>query len=426
MFCALPGARFDGHEYAEQAKSLGAIALLVEREVDVDLPQFVVENTRRSMATFACSVHGNPSDELSVVGVTGTNGKSSFVQILRDIWLAANTPSETYGTVSGARTTPESTDLQRMLRSSVNKGCSAVAMEVSSHALTLDRVLGTSFSVAVFTNLGRDHLDFHGDLERYFEAKASLFTQDYTTTGVVNLDDEYGRRLADESTIQTIGYQLADAEQVVARKTGSSFRWRGVPVELHLAGEHNLSNALAAAATAECLGISVDTIADGLCATSPVRGRFEFVDVGQPFSIAVDYAHTPDALEAALGAARSVSEGRVIVVFGCGGDRDHGKRPEMGRVAERLADRVILTSDNPRNEDPQDIADAILDGFSTPSAATYDPDRFAAITLALHEAGPGDLVLVAGKGHETEQIVGDVSSHFDDREAVIQVLGAKS
>ncbi len=427
LFCAIPGEVVDGHEFVDSAVSSGAAGLLVERELSVDIPQFVVEDTRRSMGNFASAIHRNPSEDISVVGVTGTNGKSSFVQILSDIWKAAGMAGETYGTVNGTRTTPESSDLQRMLRASVDAGKQAVAMEVSSHALSLGRVIGTTFAAGVFTNLGHDHLDFHGTMADYFEAKAMLFDPSLVRVGVINADDPNGVKLLERSMVDVVPYQLSDAKELQVRGATTSFRWRDVPIELHLAGLHNVSNALAAATVAEVLGLSTTTIADGLCATSPVRGRFEFVDVGQPFSVAVDYAHTPDALTAALKAARSlVADGQVWLVFGCGGDRDKNKRPIMGQVAEEYADHVIITTDNPRSEEPEIIVEEILSTTPVSKWVTVEPDRELAIQQAIANAGDNDLVLIAGKGHETEQIIGDVVSHFDDREVVLRALGVST
>jgi UDP-N-acetylmuramoyl-L-alanyl-D-glutamate--2,6-diaminopimelate ligase len=305
-----------------------------------------------------------------------------------------------------------------------------VAMEVSSHALELSRVAGTSFAAAVFTNLGRDHLDFHHDIEAYYQAKARLFDPASTPIAVVNADDRYGRRLMAELAglegLVTIGYCLADAADLVVDRTASSFVWRGHRVELPLVGWHNVSNALAAASTAAALGVDEATIVGGLHDTAAVRGRFEMVDAGQGFAVAVDYAHTPDALAAALQAARQITSGRVILVFGCGGDRDHSKRPEMGLVAQREADLVFVTSDNPRREDPDRIIDAIVAGLGPPPAAevTVEPDRRKAIAAALSSAERGDLVLIAGKGHETEQVIGDERLPFDDRTVALDELGA--
>jgi UDP-N-acetylmuramoyl-L-alanyl-D-glutamate--2,6-diaminopimelate ligase len=313
-------------------------------------------------------------------------------------------------------------------------------MEVSSHGLALHRVDGTRFAVAVFTNLSQDHLDFHHTMDDYFAAKASLFTPGFTDRAVVCSDDPRGRELlarlrAAGSGVTASAYSLADAEGLTLSPAGASFRWRGEPVALALAGRVNVANAVAAGAAAEALGIEPGVVARGLSAATPVPGRFEAIDGGQHFTVVVDYAHKPDALDQALRAARElvaehagqhVSGPRLLVVFGCGGDRDAAKRPRMGEVATRLADDVILTSDNPRSEDPLAIIDDIRVGIPTGTAATVavEPDRRHAIKRALAEAGPGDVVVIAGKGHETTQTVGDTVRPFDDREVARATLAA--
>ncbi len=431
LFCCIPGATVDGHDFVPAALDAGAAALLVERSVTDRVPELMVPDARAAMGPAAAVVYGHPSRELDVLGVTGTNGKSSVVQLLADIWNGSDRSAEIYGTLTGARTTPEATDLQRRLRETADRGREMVAIEVSSHALALDRVAGTRFAAAIFTNLGRDHLDFHQTMERYFEAKASLFDPVYTPIAVVNVDDPHGVRLADEvrtrAGIELRTYSLDDAVDLAIDGPVSRFRWRGQAVELHLAGRHNVSNALAAATAADALGIGPEAVAGALTETAPVRGRFELVDGGQPFTVAVDYAHTPDALDAVLRTSRQVTAGRVIVVFGCGGDRDQHKRPEMGLVADRGADLAVVTSDNPRGEDPVAIIDAIVAGMTsndgTSSAEVIvEPDRRAAITAAITAAGPADLVLIAGKGHETEQIIGSERLPFDDRRIALEIL----
>ncbi|MCP3988483.1 MAG: UDP-N-acetylmuramoyl-L-alanyl-D-glutamate--2,6-diaminopimelate ligase [Actinomycetia bacterium] len=430
LFCCIPGANVDGHLYAETAVGAGAAALLCERTLDLDIPQLVVADARAAMGPVASRIEGDPSHHLPVIGVTGTNGKSSVVQILADIWAKAGRRADVYGTMTGARTTPEAPDLQRQLRASLSRGADAVAMEVSSHALDLCRVAGTRFAASVFTNLGRDHLDFHHTMDDYFEAKAALFTAQYTSVGVINLDDQYGIRLGlrvrDDPEVELRGFRLSDAEKLVIDGPRSHFSWHGRPVVLQLAGRHNVMNALAAATTAEALGLDEQVIVDGLCATEPVRGRFEMIDIGQPFKVAVDYAHTPDALAAVLGAAHQVTAGRVIVVFGCGGDRDQLKRGEMGSVAQSESDVMIITSDNPRSEDPLAIIDEILNGTDTgpDTKVIVEADRRRAIAAGLANASAGDLVLVAGKGHEMTQTIGDSVQPFDDRQVIIEELGA--
>jgi UDP-N-acetylmuramoyl-L-alanyl-D-glutamate--2,6-diaminopimelate ligase len=430
LYCCVPGTHFDGHDFAGAAAEAGAGALLVERELPVDRPQILVPDVRAAMGPAAAAVHHDPADELTLVGVTGTNGKSSVVQLMADLWSQTGVRAEIIGTLAGARTTPEATDLQRTLRRAVDRRVEAMAIEVSSHALALHRVAGTRFTISVFTNLTQDHLDFHPTMEDYFAAKARLFTPELTARAVVNADDRWGARLIERAAVPTATYAIDDAEGLRFDGPTSRFRWRGQEIVLQLAGMHNVSNALGAARAAELLGMEPADIADALCATSPVRGRFEAVDAGQPFHIAVDYAHTPDALRAALVAARQVAdEGRVIVVFGCGGDRDVEKRAEMGRVAAAAADLVVVTSDNPRSEEPGAIIDDILEGIE-PSIRTgggarvlVEPDRQEAIRAAIAAAADGDLVLIAGKGHETHQIIGDRIIDFDDRQAALVALG---
>lgn len=425
VFCCVRGAHHDGHDHAAEAVAAGAVALLTERRLDLDVPQVVVENVRAAMGPFAASVHGHPSRDLVVTGVTGTNGKTTTVHLLHAVFTAAGWPTEVIGTLTGARTTPEATDLQRQLARWRDQGVRAVAMEVSSHALALHRVDGTRFACAVFTNLGRDHLDFHGTLERYFAAKAELFTPRLTARAVVNVGDPHGRLLVDSALVPTTPYSLDDATEVVANADGSSFTWRGHRVRTRLGGRFNVANAVAAATTGVALGLPEQVVIDGLADAPAVPGRFEVVDEGQPFRVVVDYAHTPDGLEGLLGAARELAgPRRVLVVFGCGGDRDQDKRPAMGAVAEAAADVVVLTSDNPRSEDPAAIIDAVRSGMRARRTARVEPDRRRAIASALATAQPGDVVVVAGKGHERTQVTGSDEAPFDDRAVVRELLRA--
>ena len=338
------------------------------------------------------------------------------------------------GTLSGTRTTPEAPELQARLAALRDAGVQAVAMEVSSHALDLHRVDGTWFSAVVFTNLSRDHLDYHQTMEAYFEAKARLFDPAFTDRAVVNLDSPYGRLLSDSAKVPTVGFRLDDAHDLVLGPEGSRFTWRGHPVTLSLGGRFNVANALAAAEVAVVVGIDPAVVARGLSEPLVVPGRFELVRAGQPFPVVVDYAHTPDGLEQLLAAARDLlgPAGEVIVVFGCGGERDATKRPAMGEVAARLADRVVLTADNSRGEPTAAIIEAVRQGYdrSTDRRAhllEVEPDRRLAIRRALGWAGPADAVVIAGKGHETTQILGDVISDFDDRvvagEELATILG---
>jgi UDP-N-acetylmuramoyl-L-alanyl-D-glutamate--2,6-diaminopimelate ligase len=432
LFCCVPGSRSDGHDHAPAAVEAGAVALLVERRLDLPVPQILVSDTRLAMARVAAAFFGHPSRSISVVGVTGTNGKTTTTHLLRNIVEAGGRRAEVLGTLSGARTTPEATELQRTLARWRDDGVEVVAMEVSSHALELHRVDGTRFAVAVFTNLSRDHLDFHGSMESYFAAKARLFEQSLSDRGVVNLDSPYGRLLADTAAIPTDTYSLAEAEDLTLDASGSSFTWRGHRVRLALGGAFNVANALAAAHAAAALGIDDATIADGLSLGLVVPGRFELVDAGQPFPVVVDYAHTPDGLDQLLAAADDLvverpegERGRVVVVFGCGGDRDATKRPAMGEVAANRADLVVITADNSRHEETAAIIGAVKQGFERvhPRRAAElvtEPDRRAAIAVALGAGRPGDVVLVAGKGHETTQDIGGVVTPFDDRVVVAE------
>ena len=426
LFCCVPGSVSDGHDHAGAAIDRGAIALLVGRVLDVDVPQIVVPDVRASMATAAAVVHGDPSNSLVVVGVTGTNGKTTTTHLVRNVLAAAGRRVDVLGTLSGARTTPESPDLQRHLARCRDDGVDVVAMEVSSHALVLHRVDEVHFDVAVFTNLGRDHLDHHRTIEEYFAAKARLFVPAMSERAVVGLDDTHGRLLADAAQIPTDGYSLAEVRVVDESVDSTRFVWRDRMIELRLGGVHNVANALAAAHVGLALGVDEDTIAVGLSQPVAVPGRFETVHAGQPFDVVVDFAHTPDALEHVLAAARAiVGSGRVIVVFGCGGDRDRTKRPLMGEVAARGADVVVVTADNSRNEPTEAIIAAIVAGSDRvadgrASEIVVEPDRRRAIARALGDARTGDLVLIAGKGHETTQTIGTSVVEFDDRVVVAE------
>jgi UDP-N-acetylmuramoyl-L-alanyl-D-glutamate--2,6-diaminopimelate ligase len=423
LFCCVPGSRVDGHDLAAEAVAAGAVALLAERPTGVQVPTLYVPSVRDAMGPVAAAFWGHPSQHLPVVGVTGTSGKTTTTHLLQSIGVAHGWSVLVIGTLSGPRTTPEAPELQAALAQARQDGRGLVAMEVSSHALSLGRVRATHFAAAIFTNLSHDHLDFHRDLDDYFEAKATLFTPELTEAAVVNLDDPWGQELARRGLVPTEGYSMADATDLEVGPARSRFTWRGQRIELPLGGRFNVSNALAAAVAAARLGIDPATIAHGLAEVPAVPGRFEAVDAGQPFSVLVDYSHKPGALASALAAAREASGGgRVVLVFGAGGDRDPSKRPEMGEVAVRLADRVILTSDNPRGEDPLAIIDAVRSGMTDTSTLTVEPDRGAAIELALAEARAGDVVMIAGKGHESVQIIGDEQRPFDDRAVALAAL----
>lgn len=445
LHCCLVGARVDGHDLAELAVERGSVALLCERPVAADVPQVVVGpgNARPAMALLASQLEGRPSESLTMIGVTGTNGKTSVTHLVRSVLDRHGMDTLVVGTLGGSRTTPEAPVLQPLLGRHLKGGGSAVAMEVSSHALAARRVDGIRFAVAVFTNLGRDHLDFHGSMEAYFAAKASLFTPERCRDAVVNADDPWGRRLVELARsrgvrVQTFGLgdcgRSAQAggpggerycDDVVLGPGRARFTWCGQSITLQGAGRISVLNALAAAHVARLVGVSPVEVAEGLSTAGVVPGRMEPVEAGQPYAVLVDYAHTPDALEEAILAARQqTAGGRVIVVFGCGGERDRGKRPAMGSVAVRRADLAVATSDNPRGEDPLAILSDIAAGDPAGSLV-MEPDRESAIALALSQARDGDVVLIAGKGHEQYQSIAGVELPFDDRAVVRRLLDGR-
>ena len=419
LFFCVPGARVDGHDFAADAVATGAAALVVERPLELDVPQLVVADARAAMAVAADEFFGRPTEQLQVAGVTGTNGKTTTAFLLYAILAAAGRRPGLLGTIESRvggerrpaiRTTPEAIDLQRTFREMLDAGDRSCAMEATSHGSELGRLDRVRFSVLVFTNLSQDHLDFHGTMERYFEAKRRLFL-DGNPPAAINVGDPWGRRLAaDRPDALTFG--LADDAEVGPEALAD--------VVLKLRGRFNLENALGAVAAARSLGIGEEAIVRGLEALRGVPGRFESVAEGQPFEVIVDYSHKPDALESVLRTARELATGRVICVFGCGGDRDRGKRPLMGRIASELADVAILTSDNPRSEDPLAIIDEVLTGVT--GEIEVEADRAAAIERAIAEARDGDVVLIAGKGHEQGQEFADRTIPFDDREVAREAL----
>lgn len=421
LFCCVPGTNDDGHDHAPEAIQAGAVALLVERRLGLGVAEIVVPSVRAAMGPAAALVHGDPSADIAVVGVTGTNGKTTVVRLITSILAALDVQAREIGTLTGARTTPEAPELQRLLAEARDTGDQVVAMEVSSHALEQGRVDGTSFRVAGFTNLGVDHLDHHGTIDDYFEAKRRLFVAGMANLAVIDVRGVWGRTLADGLEMP---YATIDDAHLVDARTGplsSTFEWRGVAVDLPLAGIFNVANALMAAEIVHGLGHSPPEIAAALAEVPTVPGRFETIDEGQDFAVVVDYAHTPDGLEAVLAAARDLTDRSLVVVFGAGGDRDRSKRPQMGAVARRLADRVVVTSDNPRGEGPEAIISGIVSGMDSPPDLV-EPDRRAAIRHALSGARKGDAVLIAGKGHEATQTIGDEVLDFDDRDVAREEL----
>lgn len=427
LFCCRRGIRTDGHQFAAEAVRRGASALLVERPLPIDIPQVVVAKAERALPWVAAAAWGHPSRRLRVIGVTGTNGKTTTTYLLRAILAAHGWPTEVIGTLSGALTTPEPTELQRRLAEFMTAGAKAVAMEVSSHGLAQGRVDATCFSVGIFTNLDRDHLDYHGDMESYFAAKALLFVAGRSSVGVVNADDPWGVRLLDSSPAPVVPFTAAGASAQVGA-AASTFYWRGRRVRLPLPGWFNVSNALAAASAAEALGVPPTVVASALSTAVGPPGRMEAIEVGQPYRVVVDCAHTPSALHQVIDAVTGAGTRRLIVVFGCGGDRDRTKRPEMGAIVAGHADVGILTNDNPRTEPPERIFADVLAGRDA-SSLVVEPDRRQAIARAVDIARPGDTVLIAGKGNQTIQQIGSTAVPFDDRlvahEEIVKTRGLR-
>jgi UDP-N-acetylmuramoyl-L-alanyl-D-glutamate--2,6-diaminopimelate ligase len=441
LFACVPGLKADGHDFAPDAVARGAAALLVERPLDLPVPQLVVADVRAAMAHAADAFFGHPTRELQVAGVTGTNGKTTTAFLLYSILAAAGRRPGLLGTVemriggerrAVTRTTPEAIDLQRTFREMLDAGDRSCAMEASSHGSELKRLLGVRFAALVFTNLSQDHLDLHGTMERYFDAKRRLFVdpnpEGRRPLAAVNIADGHGRRLVEELSAlgeRPLTFGLtpeADirADDLELGAAGSRFRAAGIRLAPRLHGRFNVENVLGAVAAARLLEIPAEVIVRGVEHVAGVPGRFEAVQEGQPFTVLVDYAHTPEALANVLSEARAISRNRLVCVFGCGGDRDRSKRPLMGEVATRLADRVVVTSDNPRSEDPLAIVDEILSG--TGGEPEVEPDRAAAIALALEAAEEGDVVVIAGKGHEQGQEFADRTVPFDDREVAREAL----
>jgi UDP-N-acetylmuramoyl-L-alanyl-D-glutamate--2,6-diaminopimelate ligase len=449
LFFCVPGTVRDGHLFAQAAADAGAVALCVEHRVDVDVPQLVVTAARKAMGRVAARFFGDPSEGMLLLGVTGTNGKTTTAFLLESILAADGRTTGLIGTIEtrvagktkpGVRTTPESVDLQSLFAEMRDASVDAVAMEVTSHALALQRVEGVRFAAAAFTNLSQDHLDFHSGMEDYFQAKRALFVAERSERGAINIDDPYGRRLRDETQVPALTFGLSDDAQVRATdvellSNGSRFTVvtpKGeVSISTSLVGAFNVFNCLAATATALQAGIGLDAIERGITSLKAVPGRFESVDQGQPFAVIVDYAHTPDSLDNVLRAAREMAEqrgGRVICAFGCGGDRDRGKRPLMGAVVAKLADVAIVTSDNPRSEEPTAIIDEILEGVVAERPEGADavlPDRAEAIDFAISQARDHDVVVIAGKGHELGQEFADHTIPFDDRDVARRVLSGR-
>jgi UDP-N-acetylmuramoyl-L-alanyl-D-glutamate--2,6-diaminopimelate ligase len=457
LFAAVPGANLHRADFAAAAVAAGAVAVLTDargraRADAAGVPVLVSADPRAVLGAVAATIYGDPAEHLLTIAVTGTNGKTTAVYLLEAALRSARLETGLIGTIEtkigdwvlpSERTTPEATDLHALLATMVERGVDAVAMEVSSHALALGRVGGVIFDVAMFTNLGSDHLDFHEDREDYFRAKASLFTPEHARAAVVNLDDEYGRRLVDHPRVPTITYAASGdrdadwrAEDVVTGPAGTTFTavgpgGVGVSCNVALPGRFNVDNALGALATLVSAGLRPDVAAAGLATCTGVAGRVERIDAGQDFLAVVDYAHTPEAIEMLLDAVRLLVDGRVIVVLGCGGDRDRGKRAAMGAAAARAADVVVVTDDNPRSEDPAAIRRAVLAGAR--AAQTHRAvdvievdGRADAIAAAVERASSGDCVVIAGKGHEQGQEIAGAVVPFDDRSVLRDAIDARA
>jgi UDP-N-acetylmuramoyl-L-alanyl-D-glutamate--2,6-diaminopimelate ligase len=446
LFFAFPGAKADGREYAPQALGRGAVAVVSE----LSAPQsfagswIQVAHGRRALALACRNFFGAPERDLLLTSVTGTNGKTTTTYLIDAVLRSAGKTTAVLGTIGNhiagefeisVNTTPESLDLYRLFDRLRQKRGTHIAMEVSSHALALGRVYGLSFHTVVFTNLTQDHLDFHGTMDAYFEAKRSVFRPNGAAPpawAVINADDPYGRQITTSPETRVLTYGLGDAVDVRAEEIETGFdglrfqlKYGSATVAVHspLVGRVNVYNILAASAAGISYGLDLEMIAAGIAELRAVPGRFERVDEGQPFLIIVDYAHTPDALRNAIAVARSLKPKRVITLFGCGGDRDRTKRPLMGMAAAELSDYVVLTSDNPRSEDPLDIINDTLVGLRRLDVPhKVEADRTKALRMAVEEARPGDLILVAGKGHETYQVLRDSTIHFDDREVASEIL----
>ena len=436
LFCCIPGSSDDGHRFVQDSLEAGAVAVLTEHDVvDAHRPGIAevrvpTGSARTAAAIASAEVVGRPADRLTIVGVTGTNGKTTVVHLVSEILTSLGSRVETIGTLTGERTTPAAPDLQRLLARAETEAVragrpGAVAMEVSSHALDQQRTEGVTFDVGVFTNLSHDHLDYHSTMEEYFAAKARLFDDQVTRTAVVWAETDEGRRILGLRSAPSVAVVIDDAGDLELEARGSRFTWRGHEVTIRILGRNGVIDALLAAEAVLALGHDPFDIAQALNRAPGVPGRMQLVDgfADGPI-VVVDYAHTPDALASALVEMRRLANGaKLTVVFGCGGDRDQAKRPLMGSVAVAGADVVVITTDNPRHEDPREIAEAIISGAHG-ADVLVELDRAAAIALAIRSSGPGDVVLIAGKGHEVTQTFGDVVRDFDDRTAAGAVLSA--
>ena len=428
LFFALPGSTADGVDFVRDAVARGAVAVVSPRAITSPVPVVVIPASRihRVLAQASAAVSEHPESGIELVGVTGTNGKTTVTSLVANLARSIGWNGALIGTLTNERTTPAAPELYRSLARlrrdfDPSRPASVVALEVSSHALDQQRVVGCRFAVVAFTNLSHDHLDYHHTMESYFAAKARLFSPEYSSRAVIWVDDPYGARLAASTALAVTAVSRRDASDVVSSLSGTAFFWRGHLVNTALVGDYNIDNALVAMSIVVELGAREDEVAAAMAGVAGVPGRFEVVHQGE-FTVIVDYAHTPQGLERLLGSVRELCTGRVLSVFGCGGDRDASKRPAMGAVASQMSDLTVVTSDNPRHESPDAIIDAIIAGVVGPADVRREVDRRVAIARALEEARPGDVVVVAGKGHETTQTFADRVEDFDDREVVRELL----
>jgi len=445
LFIAIPGLKFDGNTFIQEAVRRGTAAIVTDKpESKANIPTILVRDTRKAMAVIADRFYDSPQNSLVMIGLTGTNGKTTTAYMIKSIFDTGGVDCGLIGTIEhivgeetivSANTTPESPEIHSFLSRMIKANQNACVMEVSSHALALSRVYGIRFRAVAFTNISRDHLDFHGDFKNYLDAKSLLFSDlSGDSTAVINLDDPHAEHIINVSRggkvltfgfnkncdIYPVTFELSARGSEVVLSTPSG----RMKFTLSISGKFNISNAMAATGIGLVCGFPIDTITRGLETFKSVRGRYEIIDEGQEFTVIIDYAHSPDALERILSSARELTKGRLISVFGCGGDRDKGKRPQMGEISTRIADYTIITSDNPRTENPENIISDILEGVNETARVNTLSDREKGIKEAIRDTGPGDTVVIAGKGHENYQIIGDKKYHFDDAETVRRLIRA--
>jgi len=447
LYVAIKGYKTDGHNFIKQSLECGAQAIVSEERVSLDtkIPQIIVRNTRKALSSLSCCFYNNPSQKINVIGITGTNGKTTTTFLTKSIIEKAGYETGLIGTINyqigkqiipAQETTPESVELQRLIAEMVKAKMKFAVMEVSSHSAVQHRIENINFKTAVFTNITTEHMDYHKTISNYMNAKGELFrglTKD--SFAVLNADDEFSKYFADRTSAQILWYGVknnADIKAEICRESTSNimitlnYSGREIDIKIPFAGLHNVYNVLASAASAISLGFELDVIKSGIETAPVVPGRLEHIPCNHGFKVFVDYAHTPHALETVLHALKNLVKGRILLVFGCGGDRDRGKRPEMGKIADEKSDIFWLTNDNPRSEDPMNIIDDIKAGIKPGRSFHIQTNRYKAVEEALSEAKNGDLVLIAGKGHEKYQIIKDTIIPFDDREVVKKILSEKS